>query len=52
VDEHITVLLGTLYFAVGEKFDRAVMKELKAASYAFIPKGSTMFVCSLRRKAI
>jgi quercetin dioxygenase-like cupin family protein len=43
VDEHITVLQGTLYFGVGEKFDRAAMKELKAGSYAFIPKGSTMF---------
>jgi quercetin dioxygenase-like cupin family protein len=43
VDENITVLQGTLYFAVGEKFDRSAMKELKAGSYAFIPKGSTMF---------
>jgi quercetin dioxygenase-like cupin family protein len=43
VDEHITVLQGTLYFAVGDKFDRATLKELKAGSYAFIPKGSTMF---------
>ena len=43
VDEHITVLQGTLYFGVGEKFDRAATTELKAGSYAFIPKGSTMF---------
>ena len=43
VDENITVLQGTLYFAVGDKFDRGTMKELKAGSYAFIPKGSTMF---------
>lgn len=43
VDEHITVLQGTLYFAVGDKFDRAALKELKAGSYAFIPKGKTMF---------
>jgi len=43
VDEHITVLQGTLYFGVGEKFERATMKELKAGGYAFIPKGSTMF---------
>jgi len=34
---------GTLYFAVGEKFDRGAMKEIKAGGYAFIPKGSTMF---------
>src|SRR5215831_18474904 len=43
VDENITVLQGTLYFAVGEKYDRGAMRELKAGSYAFIPKGSTMF---------
>lgn len=43
VDEHITVVQGTLYFGVGEKFDRAAMQELKTGGYAFIPKGSTMF---------
>ena len=43
VDENITVVKGTLYFGVGEKFDRKAMKEMKAGSYAFIPKGSTMF---------
>jgi quercetin dioxygenase-like cupin family protein len=43
VDEHITVVQGTIYFAVGEKFDRAAMTEIKAGGYAFIPKGSTMF---------
>lgn len=43
VDEHITVVQGTLYFGIGDTFDRGAMKELKAGSYAFIPKGSTMF---------
>jgi quercetin dioxygenase-like cupin family protein len=43
VDEHITVVQGTVYFAIGDKFDRAVMKEMKMGSYAFIPKGSIMF---------
>ena len=43
VDENITVVKGTLYFGVGEKFDRSAMREMKAGSYAFIPKGSTMF---------
>lgn len=43
VDEHITVVQGTVYFAVGDKFDRAVLRELKTGSYAFIPKGSIMF---------
>ena len=43
VDEHLTVVQGTIYFAVGEKFDRAAMKEIKTGGYAFIPAGSTMF---------
>ena len=43
VDEHITVVQGTLYFAVGEKYDTKAMQEIKAGGYAFIPKGSTMF---------
>jgi quercetin dioxygenase-like cupin family protein len=43
VDEHITVVEGTIYFAVGDKFDRAAMKEIKAGGYAFIPQGRTMF---------
>jgi len=43
VDEHITVVQGTLYFGVGEKFDRAATQKLVAGGYAFIPKGTTMF---------
>ncbi len=43
VDEHITVVRGTVYFGVGDKFDHGALKEMKAGSYAFIPKGSTMF---------
>src|ERR1043165_9077580 len=43
VDENITVVQGTLYFGGGDKFDRKAMKEMKVGSYAFIPKGSTMF---------
>lgn len=43
VDEHITVVQGTLYFGVGDKFDRAAMMEMGPGSYAFIPKGTTMF---------
>lgn len=43
VDEHITVVQGTIYFAIAEKFDRSAMKEIKTGGYAFIPKGSTMF---------
>ena len=42
VDEHITVVQGTLFFAISDKCERAEMKELETGSYAFIPKGSTM----------
>jgi quercetin dioxygenase-like cupin family protein len=43
VDEHITVVQGTWYFALGTEFKREALQELKAGSYAFAPKGSTMF---------
>jgi quercetin dioxygenase-like cupin family protein len=43
VDEHLTVVQGTLYFAVADQFDLAALKEIKAGGYAFIPKGRTMF---------
>jgi len=43
VDENLTVVQGTLYFAIGEKFDRAAMVALETGSYVFIPKGTTMF---------
>jgi quercetin dioxygenase-like cupin family protein len=43
VDEHITVLKGTWYFGLGERFDPAALRELKTGTYAFAPKGSWMF---------
>ena len=43
VDEHITVVQGTWYFALGEEYKPEALQELKAGSYAFAPKGSTMF---------
>ena len=43
VDEHVTILQGTWYFAIGEKFDMSALQELKAGGYAFAPKGSSMF---------
>jgi quercetin dioxygenase-like cupin family protein len=46
VDEHITVLEGTFFFAVADTFDRSLLKELKAGGYAFAPHGSTMFGAS------
>lgn len=46
IDEHITVLQGTFFFAVSDKYDPALLKELKTGGYAFAPKGSTMFGAS------
>jgi quercetin dioxygenase-like cupin family protein len=43
VDEHITVVQGTWYFGLGDQFDKQSLQELKAGSYAFAPKGSSMF---------
>jgi hypothetical protein len=43
VDEHITVVQGTWYFAIGPEYRPDALQELKAGSYAFAPKGSTMF---------
>ena len=43
VDENITVVQGTWYFAVADKWDRAALTPLRAGDYAFAPKGSTMF---------
>ncbi len=42
VDEHITVVQGTWYFAVGSELRPDAMQELKAGGYAFAPVGSTM----------
>jgi len=43
VDEHITVVQGIWYFAVGEEFKAEALQELKAGTYAFAPRGSSMF---------
>lgn len=43
VDEHITVVQGTWYFAVGERWDSTALGELTPGSYAFAPAGSTMY---------
>ncbi len=43
IDEHITVVQGTWYFGLGERFDAGALHELKAGTYAFAPKGSWMF---------
>jgi len=43
VDEHITVVQGTWYFALGEEYAPEALQELRAGGYAFAPKGSSMF---------
>jgi quercetin dioxygenase-like cupin family protein len=43
VDENITIVQGTWYFAVGDHWDRSALHALKAGDYAFAAKGSTMF---------
>ena len=43
VDEHITIVQGTWYFAVGEKWDRSALRALQVGDYAFAAKGSTMY---------
>ena len=36
-DEHVTVLSGTFALGMGEKFDKASMKDLPAGGYALLP---------------
>ena len=43
VDEHITVLQGTWYFALGETYDSSRLRPLRAGTYAFAPAGTMMF---------
>ncbi len=43
VDEHITVLQGTVYLGTGDVFDRAKLKRLGSGGYAFLPKGTLIF---------
>jgi hypothetical protein len=36
-DEHVTVLSGTFAVGMGEKFDKATMKDLPVSGYALLP---------------
>jgi len=36
-DEHVTVISGVFALGMGEKFDKATMKDLPAGGYAFLP---------------
>jgi len=42
-DENITVLHGTWYFGIGDRFDRAKLRKMPAGSFIFIPRGTPMF---------
>ena len=46
VDEHITVVQGTWYFALGDEYRFEALQPLHAGAYAFAPKGRSMFAYS------
>lgn len=46
VDEHITVVQGSWWFALGERWDSTALREMKAGTYAFAPAGRSMFAYS------
>jgi hypothetical protein len=46
VDEHITVVQGTWLFAMGERFDSTALQPMPPGTYAFAPRGTTMFASS------
>jgi quercetin dioxygenase-like cupin family protein len=46
VDEHITVVQGSWYFALGEAWDSAALREMTAGTYAFAPAGRSMYAYS------
>lgn len=41
--EHLTVVSGTFYVGMGEKFDESAGRELPAGSFAFMPAGMRHF---------
>lgn len=43
VDENITIVSGTWHFGFGDTFDAGKLTVLPTGSYAYAPKGSTMF---------
>ena len=38
VDEHVTVVTGTFYMGMGEKFNESLATEMPSGSYALMPK--------------
>lgn len=41
--EHVTVISGTAYFGMGEKFDQSAARELPAGGFIFMPAGMKHF---------
>jgi quercetin dioxygenase-like cupin family protein len=52
VDENVTVLSGTLYFAAGDKFDAKAAKPFGPGSYFSIGKGKPMFAYTTDKEVV
>ena len=50
--EHVTVLSGTFYFAIGDKFDAAKAKAYAPGSAIVIPTGMPMFALTKDKEAV
>lgn len=50
-DEHVTVVKGTMYFAMGERFNKRGARELSAGSYLLLPAKMPHFAWTSRRGA-
>jgi quercetin dioxygenase-like cupin family protein len=46
VDENVTVVQGTWWFGLGERYDSTALHQLPAGAYAFVPAGRPMFAAS------
>lgn len=51
-DENVTILSGTLYVAVGDKFDTKTAKAFGPGSYFSIGKGTPMFVYTTNKEVV
>jgi hypothetical protein len=48
-DEHVTVVRGTIYLGMGEKFDKHSAREFTAGSYVLLPRKMPHFAFVSRR---
>jgi len=46
VDEHVTVVQGTWWFAFGDRYDSTALRAVPTGGYVFAPAGATMFAAS------